>query len=860
MKKLFLLLLVFIPLSLLAQSTGEKINYFMPKIGNFTYNSEIKTPAQFLGFEIADRHITTHEFNDYLEELQTETNRIKVEYHGKTHGNRKITYVTITSKANHDNIDKILENHHKISDPTYKGEIDYKSMPIVIWLGYSIHGNEASAVNGALAVSYFLAAAEGEEIDNMLKDAVIIMHPAINPDGSDRFANWVNSNRSFTQVIDPASREFNEPWPSSRANYYWFDLNRDVLYIQHPESRSKAEMYLKWRPNVVNDHHEQNSNNNYFFMPGVKSRTNSITHEDNWELTSKISKYHAKELNTANILYYAEDSFDDFYYGKGSTYPDLHGAIGMLFEQASARGHVRMTENGIISLALGSRSQAYTSYSTIRASLAMREELLRHQRASYVEAYKESQGRGFSGYVFGTDDNEGITTSFIDILLTQDIDVYKLNKDFDKNGVKYTSNKSYYVPVTQKEVRKLTTIFDNMTEMQDSAFYDITAWTLTESSNMRPERVKEDMRGEKLSSIKLPEGKLIGGESPYVYLFENVEYNAHKAIYELQKAGVKLEVAATPFNYKSGDTEKLFRAGTVLVHIGNQSVPSSDIYALMQKISKENAIDIYSVATGAMQDTYFGNKSFMRFTTPKVAQLIGKGASSLVAGEIWFLLDQRLEMPLGMIDNSFVNHNVLAGYNTLVVTGNNDLTKNAKKVIKTWVKNGGTIIAIDKGWKLTNELGITNLTTRTSVFTDYSNDKSYSSKKANVAGRSIGGVILEANIDITHPLAWGYDQKTISLLHEGTEIFNDITDKYNAPLKYTDSPVVSGYVSKDNAKNVAGASTVFAGSYGSGKVIVFGANPNFRGFWYGTQKLFFNSLFFDDNISAKRLESVATEK
>ena len=66
-------------------------------------------------------------------------------------------------------------------------------MPVVVNLVYSIHGNEPSGVNASLAVAYFLAAAQSNEIDDLLRNTVIVLYPGANPDGINRFANWVNT-------------------------------------------------------------------------------------------------------------------------------------------------------------------------------------------------------------------------------------------------------------------------------------------------------------------------------------------------------------------------------------------------------------------------------------------------------------------------------------------------------------------------------------------------------------------------------------------------------------------------------------------------------------------------------------------
>ncbi|MEL7006977.1 MAG: zinc carboxypeptidase, partial [Bacteroidota bacterium] len=169
-----------------------------------------------------------------------------------------------------------------------------------------------------------------------------------NPDGLNRFADYINSRKSYNLSTDPNSMELNEHWPRGRTNHYWFDLNRDWLPVQLPESKARLSIFHEWKPNVLTDHHEMGSNSSFFFQPGIPSRNNPLTPNKTYELTDRMGEYHAKALDKIQSMYYARESFDDYYYGKGSSYPDVNGAVGILFEQASARGHARETVNGIL--------------------------------------------------------------------------------------------------------------------------------------------------------------------------------------------------------------------------------------------------------------------------------------------------------------------------------------------------------------------------------------------------------------------------------------------------------------------------------------------------------------------------------
>ena len=309
---------------------------------------------------------------------------VEIEEYARSHENRPLLTLQISSAENILNLKQIRAEHLKLSDNTQSSDMDLTDLPLVVYLGYSIHGNEPSGSNAALLVAYYLAAAENDEVKQWLDKTIIVLDPSYNPDGLNRFATWVNSRRSKNLVSDPNNTEQNEPWPRARTNHYWFDLNRDWLPLQNPESQGRVSHFHKWKPNVLTDHHEMGTNGTYFFQPGIPSRNNPLTPKNNFELTKRIAAYHTSALDEIGSLYYTEESFDDFYIGKGSSYPDVNGCIGILFEQASSRSHAQNSSNGMLTFPFAIRNHFTTSLSTLDASNEMRIELLEHQRQFYT--------------------------------------------------------------------------------------------------------------------------------------------------------------------------------------------------------------------------------------------------------------------------------------------------------------------------------------------------------------------------------------------------------------------------------------------------------------------------------------------
>ena len=190
---------------------------------------------------------------------------------------------------------------------------DMDTMPMIAYLGFSIHGDEASGTEASLLLLHHLAAGSGQEINNILKNTVLIVDPMFNPDGRDRFVNWVNGNRGKVPSSDPQDREHNQPWPRGRTNHYLFDMNRDWMPVTQPESNGRIKLFHHWRPQFLLDAHEMGASSTFFFQPGIPSRNNPNTPQGTIDLANKLAPYHAKRLDDIQSMYYSQQSYDDFY-------------------------------------------------------------------------------------------------------------------------------------------------------------------------------------------------------------------------------------------------------------------------------------------------------------------------------------------------------------------------------------------------------------------------------------------------------------------------------------------------------------------------------------------------------------------
>lgn len=828
-------------------SWAQDLSYYLPK--GYTYNPKVPTPKQVLGYEVGEWHVTHDQLVNYMKAVAATSDRVKFEETGRSYEKRPQTLLTITSPANLGKLDQIKAERAKLREPG--ASVNIQNMPVVMFMGYSVHGNEPSGANAALVAAYHFAAAN--EIAADLENIVLLLDPAINPDGLNRFASWVNSHKAYVMNGDPAQRELNEAWPRGRTNHYWFDLNRDWLPVQHPESRNRVKVFQSWLPNIHLDFHEMGTNSTFFFQPGVPSRVHPLTPKKNFELTEKIGTYHAKALDQIGSLYYNQENYDDFYYGKGSTYPDVQGSIGILFEQASSRGHLQESANGMLSFPFTIRNQFTANLSSYQAAKEMRVELNQWMKDFYTEIKNETTADVNKAYIFGAKDDDARSFHLADLILQHDIKVFALKEDITVNGKQFKKESSYIVPADQPQYRLIKAMFETRTSFQDSLFYDISAWTYPMAFhldfmalNSKILNLASVSQVDKNNFAQAP-GKMIGQPEAYQYALEWTDYYAPKAAYQLLKAGFLVRVANAEFSTAEGKT---FGRGTLLIDKGETGMDNQAFFAKLQEIAQSSHVDIHALTTGYTAGANLGSTFMAPLKTPTIALLVDGGVDSGEAGEIWHLLDQRMKMPVTLLPLDAVSSTNLSRYNVILMADGSysRLGQAGAAAIKNWVSQGNTLLA--KGgalrWLAQNEIG--NFTFRAVDNEEKGLQKSYADFENATGSKQTFGAIFKANLDTTHPIGYGYTEKEIYTFRNDNFFLEPSKNPYANPLVYTANPLASGYLHPSNLPGVKESAVIRVSGQGRGRIIGFADNPNFRAFWFGTNKLFMNSIFFGQVI------------
>ena len=791
-------------------SPASSVEYYLP-VSGARYNPGILPPQAFLGFELDERLADWGDITRYVDYLAGVSDRVSVERFGYTFERRQFLQVCITSPANQRRLEDIRLEHLKVTDASVSETLDLERMPLVVDLRATIHGNEISGAQALLAVMFFYAAAEDAAVEEMLEHTVLLVVPAQNPDGMSRFATWVNANSSVHHFLDNQAREYHEASPSSRANHYWMDTNRDWLTAQYPEGRNLVTMYERWMPNVLLDLHEMGSARSglYYFSPGDPNRTYKYIPQENQDLTRTISETTRHYLDSIAVPYFTGRGYDDYFIGKGACYGDIQGSVCILHELSSPRGHLRdFGEHGIHTFGETVRWHGLAAAGVLNASVANARHLKDYQRRFYQEAARTAAKDPAAGYVFDARGNRGIAFNFLENLLLHEIEVFPVQ------GVEG----QYFVPFRQKHYYKVKGVFEDITEFMDDKFYDISTWSPARAYNLQYETTdRAPAVGAPLTEAVLPAGRVTGGESPLGYTFDPAEFYAPFMIAALQRQGIRVEV--TP-------------EGVLVVPAADQPYDAPALYDVVSALAAECAVDVTALAAGRRKtlDSYVKERSAVR--QPRTAIITDTGASSQ-QGSLWHMLDFHFAM-----NHSLVDFDTFAGgrfeidrYDVMVFSGGVPVEKadaKAWKRLSDWVEGGGTLILLGQAHEVSGVIGGDSVTAET--------------------GGGISGLVL--NAEMTHPdspLFWGYRQQDIDVFKGSATVWTVAPDA-EVLLRYGAEPYRSGYVTPENLARFAGAPIVAVKRAGEGRILYIQEDFAYRAYWLGTNHILTNAVFFGDRL------------
>ncbi|WP_339662787.1 M14 family metallopeptidase [uncultured Polaribacter sp.] len=800
------------------------------------FSQEIKSPSEFLGYEIGTRFTRHHKVVDYFLYLSNTVSNVKLEKYGETNEHRPLYLATISSEKNSANLENIRQANLAQAG-ILNGNQDNKIA--IVWLSYNVHGNEASSTEAAMLTIYELLTTKKAWLEN----TVVIIDPCINPDGRDRYVNWYNQVKSTPFNIDLEAKEHHEPWPGGRPNHYLFDLNRDWVWATQVETQQRIAVYNKWMPHVHVDFHEQDMNNPYYFAPAAEPFHEIIS---DWQrdFQTQIGKNHASYFDKEGWLYFTKESFDLLYPSYGDTYPTFMGAIGMTYEQA---GHskaglgVKTDDSSVLTLKDRALHHKTTGLSTVEIASKNAEKL-----NTEFKKYFENKNFEYKSYVL-KNDNQDKTNRLKKLLDTHEIK-YEYATNGIAKGYNYTtqnedkmtiSDGDLVIHTNQPKGKMVKVLFEPKAKLVDSLTYDITAWSIPYAHGFNAIASRSVVNSTQNTSTKKTINTIDENAYAYISKWNSIEDAAFLAA--LLQHNITPRFAGKPFSLKGKEYE---RGSLIILRKDNRS---ADFDKNLIEIANDHLRTIQSVATGFVDSGLdFGSYTVKPINKQKIALLSGKVTSSLNFGEIWHFFETELKYPITNLNSDYFSGVNLSSYDVLIIPeGYYSSFLNKKNIDKlnSFVSSGGTLVALGnavdafadkKGFALKHK----EVKKDTTTF----NLTPFADLERKGVKDLITGAIFKSKIDVTHPLAFGYQNDYYSLKLSG-DSYHYLVDGFNVGYLDKNTKNVSGYAGSEAVKNIPESLLFGEEQKGKGSIVYMVDNILLRSFWNNGKLFLANAVF-----------------
>ncbi|MBQ4879972.1 peptidase [Pseudoalteromonas luteoviolacea] len=700
----------------------QGLNYNKPLVEG-KLSSSIPTPESILGFPVGQRAATPAQITEALAAWQKVSDRMQVVEYAQSHEGRPLHYVVISSAKNLANTDQIKSDLARLANPVNLSSSEEKRiidrLPAVSWLAYTIHGNEASGSDAALAAIYQLIASQEQDIETLLDKSVIIIDPLMNPDGRARFTKQLQQRRGVAPNVDTQSTLHTDAWATGRSNHYFFDLNRDFTLGVHPETQGIVRSINEWNPQLMIDAHEMGSMDSYLFgLAREPVNKNLSSHIRKWGTVFEQDQ--ADALDNENWPYYMGEWLENLYPGY-SSYAAFRGTIHILYEQARIKEDGVMQPNGrIVSYAEGVDKQLVSSIANMKT-------LAKHSKDIYRDFVKDkrqliSKDSPFADQTFAIlpTENHQRMAKFVNLMQLQGFELHQSTQPIKVSKAKNQLGEQVKteLPVgtllirnRQSQGRLVSAMLEFDARITDevlveerqrllrngsSLMYDATAWNISMMYGLEALTVKEDIN-EDIRPYEVPEQRppIIKKENALAYVIDGQDDASVGFAARLMERGVTTRI----INKETVLDDVNISRGSIIVSRYDNEFFAGDLDAVVEKTAKEMHVTAHAVAGGHGEGDLpdFGGSHFKVLTQPRIAILNGSGVSSLDFGAIWHSIDSNLGIRHSHIDSNYFNRADLRRYNTLVLpsTWRSKLGKRELSAINNWVESGGTLIAID---------------------------------------------------------------------------------------------------------------------------------------------------------------------
>lgn len=820
--------------------------------------AQIQTPEQFLGYKPGDRFTPHHRMVDYFEYVAANNPNVKLIQYGETNEKRPLIVAILSSSENMANLEQIRTDNLKRTgmldgDPS-------TSVPIN-WMSFNVHGNESVGMEAAISSFYTLANPDNATSQEWLKNQIVIIDPAINPDGRDRYANWYNQKMNTTLQPDLQSVEHNEPWPGGRANHYLFDLNRDWAWQVQVESQARMKLYHQWMPQLHLDFHEQGINNPFYMAPAAEPLHEQLTPWQH-EFQDTFGRNTAKYFDEAGRFYFTKERFDLLYPSYGDSYPMFNGAIGMTIEQggggqAGIGGFDAVGDTVTLSYRIQGHYTAAMSAAEVTSKNA--EKLLSEFGKFFKENSTSPKGQ-YKSFVIKGESNPAQVAKLLQLLDKNGIKYGKAGAKSGLKGFSYGSGKSESFATSEKDIiinayqpKSVLTqvLFEPNPALHDSITYDITSWSMPYAYGL--EAYALETRVNAAGDYEKPAFTAnVAGKTPVAYIAAWEGTRDAAFLSALLTADIRVKYNEFPFEVEG----KTFSAGSLMITKGgNEYAPNFDQKVV--EIANKFGVTLATTMSGYVdKGKDFGSPNIRVIQAPKVALIGGEGTNSLNYGAIWHFFEKDLNYPLVNLELDNLARYDLNKYNVLIMPSmrGGGLSKPAEENLMEWVRAGGKLIAIE---------GALNLFANKDGFElknfDSDDEKKAAEKKLDSLAKEerltpyqegermaissgAAGAIFQVTMDETHPLGYGTGGKYYTLKNNSSK-FTFLNKGVNAGIIANNEAYRTGYIGSKIKSTMGESMIIGVENAGRGEIVYFVDDPIFRGFWEAGKLVLSNAIF-----------------
>lgn len=842
--------------------------------GNGSYDPAIPTPQSVLGYEVGERFTPHHLLMRYLERVATASPRVTLDTVGHSFEGREVMMVIVTSEANMQRIDAIRADANRIADPRGAAAADLEAvarrMPAIVWMGYTVHGPEASGVEASIAFIYQLAAGQDAATRTILDSTVILIDPVQNPDGHERHAQDVMRMRTALGVpVHPSARIHSGTWPGPRTSHYYFDLNRDWYAQSHPETRARTASIMRWWPQVAVDLHEMGSSSTYFFPPAMDP-VNKLVHPAILRWWDVFAENTIDAFDEHGWSFFRREGYDEFYPGYGSSWPLYLGAVGMTYEQASSRGGAIMRSDGtVLTLHQAARHHYTASWATAMTAARNARALVRDYLAYRQAAITEGARAPFR-YVVMERDEQGRADTLARLLRSNGIEVQRLRSGASVSATEYGGTAArqvrlpdgaWVVDVAQPQGRLARALLEPDAPLDSTfiaeelerrrtgmseRFYDVTAWAFPYTFRVRTWGTSASPGALEPMPTATPAASGAAASAlergRYGYAFEPGSEAALRMLSGLLRDSVRVWFAPRAFRAGGRDFP---RGGFVVRAAANDT----SIHGRVRELATTSGAPVVALSSAAVESgTDLGSNSVFPLRSPRIAILAGDPVSGQSFGYTWYAFDQRLAYPTTALEVDAVTGAALDDFDVLVIPSTSPgglagaLGEGGRDRLAAWVRAGGLLITLDAatGWLASQRSTL-------SRFRPRSDSARADTARGAPLPASVPGAIARAIVDTLSPIAAGIGTTEIPVLVFSDRIYATPRDLEPGELviRYAPPPRlrIAGYFWPEVPARLAETPVLFTESVGRGRVIGFVGDPNFRDLWRGLLPLFGNAVF-----------------